>query len=62
MKRSELKRHLKKQGCDLVRHGGRHEIWENTATGATAAVPRHEQVKRNTARQICKDLEIPSPF
>jgi mRNA interferase HicA len=62
MKRSELVRHMKKHGCVLARQGGRHEIWENSKTGSEAAVPRHDSLKRGTARQICKDLEIPSPF
>jgi predicted RNA binding protein YcfA (HicA-like mRNA interferase family) len=59
MKRSELERHLRSSGCVLDRQGGRHAIWLNPANEARAAVPRHTDIKRNTARRICDDLGIP---
>jgi len=61
MKRSEFERHLRSSGCLRVREGGRHAIWSNPANGATAAVPRHNELKRNTARRICFDLGIEKP-
>lgn len=61
MKRSELERHLRNAGCHLEREGGRHAIWLNPANGATAAIPRHSELKRNTARRICSDLGIEKP-
>lgn len=62
MKKSDFERHLRRHGCDIGRQGGKHEVWENRGTGATSAVPRHRELKRNTVKRICKDLEIPSPF
>ena len=58
MSRSELERHLRRQGCRLDYEGGRHSIWRNLQNGATSAVPRHPEVKRNTARRICDDLGV----
>lgn len=33
MKNSELRRLLKKMGCRLETHGGRHDNWINLKTG-----------------------------
>jgi len=40
MKRNHLIKHLSKQGCELLREGGRHSIWKNRQTGEMTAVPR----------------------
>ncbi len=61
MTKSELERHLRKYGCTLAREGGRHSIWVNPANGASAAVPRHRELKKNTARRICQDLGVEKP-
>jgi mRNA interferase HicA len=61
MKRIELIRHLSKQGCELLREGGRHSIWKNIQTGDMSAVPRHNEIKELIAQKICKDLGIKMP-
>jgi mRNA interferase HicA len=61
MKRSELIRHLKNQGCELLREGGRHSIWKNPASGKMTAIPRHNEIKNFMAWKICRDLDIPKP-
>jgi hypothetical protein len=33
MKRSELLRHLRRNGCTLKREGASHSLWTNPATG-----------------------------
>jgi len=43
VKRRDLERHLRAHGCQPVREGGRHTIWENPANEALAAV-RHAGV------------------
>jgi predicted RNA binding protein YcfA (HicA-like mRNA interferase family) len=60
MKASELTRLAKKQGCYILRHGSRHDIWINPATGGTASIPRHksEEVPTGTASQILKNLGL----
>lgn len=54
MKYSELYRKLKKAGCFLLRHGGRHDIWSNPANGKSAVVPRHGtgEVPQGTLKSI----------
>jgi predicted RNA binding protein YcfA (HicA-like mRNA interferase family) len=61
LKRSELVRHLKEQGCQDIRQGGRHEVWLNPANGKTTAVPRHEEIATGTALAICRTLEVEKP-
>lgn len=61
MKLKELERHLRAHGCALGREGGRHTIWVNPAKHKITSVPRHREIKENTARAICKQLEIPLP-
>jgi len=45
----------------LVREGGSHSIWCNPSTGEIQAVPRHREIKKFTARSICRNLAIPEP-
>jgi predicted RNA binding protein YcfA (HicA-like mRNA interferase family) len=61
MKRNKLISHLKNQGCELLREGGRHSIWTNPDSGKMTAVPRHNEIKDFMARKICQDLDIPKP-
>lgn len=61
MKRSDLLAHLSTYGCRLEREGSRHSIWMNPATGDIQAVPRHREIKKFTARSICRRLTIPEP-
>jgi len=61
MKSSKLIRHLKKNGCELLREGSRHSIWKNIMIGNMAAVPRHREIKELMVRKICKDLDIKKP-
>ncbi|MDQ3196980.1 MAG: type II toxin-antitoxin system HicA family toxin [Pseudomonadota bacterium] len=56
MKRSELVRQLLKQGCVLHRHGGRHDIYLNPATGQKQPVPRHNEIDNSLAKHIKKYL------
>jgi len=58
MKRSELIKHLKKYGCILKREGASHSLWMNPQTGATEAIPRHNEIKNLLAKKICKGLSI----
>ena len=60
MKREELLRFMRAHGCALLREGGKHLWWHNVALNTRSAVPRHNEIKDNLARKICKDLSIPS--
>ena len=61
MKRVDLEKYLRAQGCEVLRQGGDHEQWINPATGATGAVPRHREVNTFTARNACQQLGVPPP-
>ncbi|MFN8626707.1 MAG: type II toxin-antitoxin system HicA family toxin [Candidatus Binatia bacterium] len=59
MKRGDLLRHLRTNGCAFLREGGRHSWWHNPAQNKRSAVPRHNEIDNDLARKICKDLGIP---
>lgn len=61
MKRLDLERSLRAQGCVLIREGGSHSIWRNSKNGKITSVPRHREINEFTARKICRDLEIGRP-
>jgi mRNA interferase HicA len=61
MKRVDVLRHLKRQGCRFVREGGDHSIWENPANGRRAPVKRHREIPDIAVKGLCKELDIPAP-
>ncbi|MDT3778339.1 type II toxin-antitoxin system HicA family toxin [Nitrospira sp. MA-1] len=60
MKRTDLLRYLRAQGCEFLREGGRHSWWHNPNLNKRSAIPRHTEINENLARKICKDLGVPS--
>jgi len=62
MKRRDLISYLSECGCQFVREGGEHSIWENPANNRRTSIPRHPEIPDFTAIRICKQLDIPSPF
>jgi mRNA interferase HicA len=58
MKRDELIRQLTREGCVLLRHGARHDIYVNPATGRKQPVPRHSEIDEALARHIKKHLGL----
>jgi mRNA interferase HicA len=59
MKRNQLLKHLRKNGCGLIREGANHSWWGNPEQNVRSSVPRHSEIKDRLARKICKDLGIP---
>ncbi len=59
MKRKELIRHLRSQGCEFIREGAKHSWWYNPSLNKRSAVPRHNEIVDVLARKICKDLGVP---
>lgn len=47
---------LEKAGCQLLRHGSRHDIYHNPETGRSQPVPRHRDINEILAKKILKDL------
>lgn len=60
MKRRDLERHLRAQGCRLIDEGGNHSRWAGP-DGARSVVPRHREIDYRLARKICHQLEIEAP-
>lgn len=58
MKRSEPIQELMRAGCKLHRHGARHDIYLNPATGQKQTVPRHKEVDDALAKHIKKYLGL----
>jgi mRNA interferase HicA len=61
MKRKEFERHLKNNGCELLREGSNHSIWVNKLNDIQTSVPRHPEIVNITCKIICKQLSIPVP-
>ena len=58
MKRKDLLKQLAAEGCELLRHGSRHDIYVNTKNGMKQPVPRHSEIDENLARHIKKYLGL----
>ena len=56
MKRIDLIKKLTKAGCVLIRHGGKHDWYQNTITKMSQPVPRHREIKESLAKHIIKKL------
>ncbi|MBH8555410.1 type II toxin-antitoxin system HicA family toxin [Nostocaceae cyanobacterium CENA357] len=56
MKRRNLISKLEEMGCILVRHGGKHDWYQNPITKISQAVPRHREIKEQLAKHIIKML------
>ncbi|MGC9450761.1 MAG: type II toxin-antitoxin system HicA family toxin [Oceanipulchritudo sp.] len=56
MKRRDLISRLEKEGCELLRHGGRHDIYHNPKSGNSQPVPRHREINERLAKRIIKEL------
>jgi len=59
LKREQLLRHLRVNGCYLKREGGSHSLWTNPMTGQMQAVPRHSEIADILGKKICKGLSVP---
>jgi predicted RNA binding protein YcfA (HicA-like mRNA interferase family) len=46
-------------GAVLVRRGGKHDVYKQPKTKIETTVPRHDEIKEFTAKNIIKTL---SPF
>jgi predicted RNA binding protein YcfA (HicA-like mRNA interferase family) len=59
MKRVDLIRTIESFGCILIRHGGKHDWYQNPQTGVSQAIPRHREIKEHLARHIIRLLRNP---
>ena len=56
MKRRELIARIQQQGCVFIRHGGKHDWYQNPNTRMAQPVPRHPEIKEHLARGILRKL------
>ena len=56
MKRRDLLKKLDKMGCIFVRHGGKHDWYQNPRTKVSQPIPRHREIKEQLAKHIIKML------
>ena len=61
MNRLAFEAHLRTHGCELRRHGAKHDIWWNPASEAIAGLPWHRTLKKPLARGVCRKLGVPLP-
>ena len=60
MKRRQLIRHLKRNGCVLLREGSKHSRWINLADKSRqSTIPRHTEIDDYLALRICRQLGVP---
>ncbi|MDP3027950.1 MAG: type II toxin-antitoxin system HicA family toxin [Deltaproteobacteria bacterium] len=57
MKRKDLIRAIEEIGCVFIRHGGRHDWYQNPETKISQPVPRHNEIKDSLAKHILKMLK-----
>ena len=56
MKRLDLLKQLLELRCILIRHGGKHDWYQNPNTKMAQPVPRHNEINENLAKHIIKKL------
>jgi mRNA interferase HicA len=56
MKRRDLVKALEGEGCVLIRHGSKHDIFHNPKSGRSEPVPRHSEINEFLAKKIIKSL------
>lgn len=61
MKRNDLMKHLRRNGCEVLRDQGKHTVVWNPRNGQVSCMPRHNEINEYTARGICKQLGIATP-
>ncbi len=45
MKQVDLVKTLNGMGCEMIRHGAKHDWYRNPITGELQAVPRHREIE-----------------
>jgi len=56
MKRKELIRRIEELGVVFIRHGKRHDWYQNPITRVSQPLPRHAEIQDSLANHILKML------
>jgi mRNA interferase HicA len=59
MKRRDLIRKIEDGGAVFIRHGGKHDWYQNPNTKMAQPVPRHTEIKEFVAKSIIRKLANP---
>ncbi|MCE2694551.1 MAG: type II toxin-antitoxin system HicA family toxin [Verrucomicrobiaceae bacterium] len=59
MKHRDLIKTVEEFGCVFIRHGGKHDWYQNPTTKIAQPVPRHREINENLARSIIRKLSNP---
>jgi predicted RNA binding protein YcfA (HicA-like mRNA interferase family) len=59
LKRRELIKKIEALGGVLIRHGGKHDWYQNPVTKVCQPVPRHNEINEYLARGILRKLSKP---
>ena len=59
MKRRDLIRTIEDGGAVFIRHGGKHDWYQNPKTKMAQPVPRHAEIKEFVAKSIIRKLANP---
>jgi len=56
MKKEHLLKIMRKHGALFIRHGSKHDIYENPRTHELTQVPRHSEINKFTAQDIIEKI------
>jgi len=56
MKRRDLIKAIEEAGAVFIRHGGKHDWYQNPETKMCQPVPRHTEINEHLARNIIRKL------
>jgi len=56
MKRRDLIKAIEDAGAVFIRHGGKHDWYQNQETKMCQPVPRHTEINEHLARNIIRKL------
>ena len=56
MKRTQLIREIERKRCVLIRHGAKHNWYQNPETKISQPVPRHREIADSLGKHILKML------
>ncbi|MDJ0636268.1 MAG: type II toxin-antitoxin system HicA family toxin [Xenococcaceae cyanobacterium MO_188.B29] len=57
MKRRDLIKQLEEMVCVFIRHGGKHDWYQNPRTKVSQPIPRQREIKKQLAKHI---IQMPS--
>jgi mRNA interferase HicA len=56
VKQRDLIKKLEQMGCVFIRHGSKHDWYQNSQTKVSQPVPRHREINERLAKHIIKML------